>query len=187
MQWVIREAPEGWQDLVPEGMPDILGRLLAQRGVHHDEVERFLRPRLAELTDPFEIPEINLAVERILHAVDKKERVCVYGDYDVDGVSSIAVLCKTLEAYGLKPTSFIPRRSMEGYGLSEGGLERCLNECGKPDLMISVDCGTVSNEAIAMLKSKGIDTVVVDHHEIDFSRDPVLDSDDRLRVISFWG
>ena len=166
MQWVIREAPEGWIDLVPEGMPGILGRLLAQRGIHCDEVERFLRPRLAELTDPFEIPEIELAVGRILHAIDKKEHVCVYGDYDVDGVSSIAVLCKTLEAYGLKPDSFIPRRSSEGYGLSDGGLERCLNECGKPDLMISVDCGTVSNEAIAMLKSKGIDTVVVDHHEI---------------------
>jgi single-stranded-DNA-specific exonuclease len=81
-------------------------------------------------------------------------------------VSSIAVLRTTLEAYGLKPYSFIPRRSSEGYGLSEGGLERCLTECGKPDLMISVDCGTVSNDAIAMLKSKGVETVVVDHHEM---------------------
>lgn len=166
MQWVTREAPEGWENLVPEGMPQILGRLLSQRGVQHDEVERFLRPRLAELTDPFEIPEIDLAVERILHAVDSKERICIYGDYDVDGVSSIAVLRTTLEAYGLELYSFIPRRSSEGYGLSDGGLERCLSECGKPDLMISVDCGTVSNEAIAMLKSQGVDTVVVDHHEI---------------------
>jgi len=166
VQWVIREAPEGWEDLVPEGMPGILGRLLAQRGVRDNEVEQFLRPRLAELTDPFEIPEVDLAVERILSAVDKEERVCVYGDYDVDGVSSTAVLCETLEAYGLKPDAFIPRRSSEGYGLSEGGLERCLSECDEPRLMISVDCGTVSNDAIAMLKSKGIDTVVVDHHEI---------------------
>ncbi|MEN8774002.1 MAG: single-stranded-DNA-specific exonuclease RecJ [Akkermansiaceae bacterium] len=166
MQWVIREAPEDWENLVPEGMPQILGRLLAQRGIKHDEVERFLRPRLAELTDPFEIPEIDLAVDRILHAVDQKERVCIYGDYDVDGVSSIAVLRTTLEAYGLKPYSFIPRRSSEGYGLSDRGLERCLNQCGKPDLMISVDCGTVSNDAIATLKTKGIETVVVDHHEI---------------------
>lgn len=166
MQWVIREAPEDWENLVPEGMPQILGRLLAQRGIKHDEVERFLHPRLAELTDPFEIPEIDLAVDRILHAVDQKERVCIYGDYDVDGVSSIAVLRTTLEAYGLKPYSFIPRRSSEGYGLSDRGLERCLNQCGKPDLMISVDCGTVSNDAIATLKTKGIETVVVDHHEI---------------------
>ena len=166
MQWVIREAPEGWEELVPEGMPRILGRLLAQRGIEPDEVERFLRPRLAELTDPFEIPEVDLAVERVFLAVDRGERVCIYGDYDVDGVSSIAVLRTTLEAYGLKPYSFIPRRSSEGYGLSDGGLKRCLEECGKPDLMISVDCGTVSNEAIAMLKEDGVDTVVVDHHEI---------------------
>ncbi|MDA7892374.1 single-stranded-DNA-specific exonuclease RecJ [Akkermansiaceae bacterium] len=166
VQWVIREAPKGWENLVPEGMPQILGRLLSQRGIQHEEVERFLRPRLAELTDPFEIPEVDLAVDRILRAVDQKERVCIYGDYDVDGVSSIAVLRTTLEAYGLKPYSFIPRRSSEGYGLSEGGLERCLTECGKPDLMISVDCGTVSNDAIAMLKSKGVETVVVDHHEM---------------------
>ncbi|MDB4502083.1 single-stranded-DNA-specific exonuclease RecJ [Akkermansiaceae bacterium] len=166
VQWVIREAPKGWENLVPEGMPQILGRLLSQRGIQHEEVERFLRPRLAELTDPFEIPEVDLAVDRILRAVDQKERVCIYGDYDVDGVSSIAVLRTTLEAYGLKPYSFIPRRSSEGYGLSKGGLERCLTECGKPDLMISVDCGTVSNDAIAMLKSKGVETVVVDHHEM---------------------
>ncbi|MDF1713946.1 MAG: single-stranded-DNA-specific exonuclease RecJ [Akkermansiaceae bacterium] len=166
VQWVIREAPKGWENLVPEGMPRILGRLLSQRGIQHEDVERFLRPRLAELTDPFEIPEVDLAVDRILRAVDQKERVCIYGDYDVDGVSSIAVLRTTLEAYGLKPYSFIPRRSSEGYGLSEGGLERCLTECGKPDLMISVDCGTVSNDAIAMLKSKGVETVVVDHHEM---------------------
>lgn len=165
MQWVIREAPDGWENLVPQGMPQILGRLLAQRGVGEDDVAQFLRPRLAELTDPFDIPEIDLAVQRVFHAIDHKESVCIYGDYDVDGVSSIAVLRTTLEAYGLKPKSFIPRRSSEGYGLSEGGLERCLAECGQPDLLIAVDCGTVSNEAIADLNLKGVDTVVVDHHE----------------------
>lgn len=165
-QWIIREAPEGWQDLVPGGMPVILGRLLAQRGISADDVEKFLRPRLADLSDPFEIPEVDLAVERVFGAIDRAEKVCIYGDYDVDGVSSIAVLRTTLEAYGLEPSSFIPRRSSEGYGLSEAGLQRCLEENGKPDLMISVDCGTVSNEAIAHLKTSGIDTVVVDHHEI---------------------
>jgi single-stranded-DNA-specific exonuclease len=166
VQWIIREAPDGWENLVPEGMPQILGRLLAQREIAEEDVGRFLRPKLSELSDPFEIPEIDLAVERIFQAVDENQRVCIYGDYDVDGVSSIAVLRTTLEAYGLKPHSFIPRRSSEGYGLSGGGLERCLEECGKPDLLIAVDCGTVSNEAIASLNKKGVDTVVVDHHEI---------------------
>jgi single-stranded-DNA-specific exonuclease len=166
VQWVIREAPDGWENLVPQGMPRILGRLLAQRGIDEGKVERFLKPKLSELSDPFEIPEIDLAVTRILEAVDKNEKVCIYGDYDVDGVSSIAVLRTTLEAYGLRPSSFIPRRSTEGYGLSEGGLKRCLEECGKPDLLVAVDCGTVSNEAIAALNETGVDTVVVDHHEI---------------------
>ncbi|MGC6464818.1 MAG: single-stranded-DNA-specific exonuclease RecJ [Akkermansiaceae bacterium] len=166
VRWVIREAPDGWKDLVPSGLPKILGRLLAQREIGREEVEWFLRPKLAGLSDPFEIPEIDLAVARIFEAVDGNQKVCIYGDYDVDGVSSIAILRSTLEAYGVSPMSFIPRRSTEGYGLSEGGLARCLDECAGIDLLITVDCGTVSNEAIRMLSSKGIDTVVVDHHEM---------------------
>ena len=166
MQWVLREAPAGWEGLLPPGMPPILGRLLAQRGIDEEAVDHFLRPRLAELSDPFEIPEMDLAVDRILAAIDGGEKVCIFGDYDVDGVSSIAVLRTILEAYQLQPDSFIPRRSSEGYGLSAAGLERCLAECGHPDLLISVDCGTVSNQAIASLKERGVDTVVVDHHEI---------------------
>lgn len=165
-EWIVREAAQGWEDLVPDGMPKILGRLLAQRGITADKVDGFLRPKLAELSDPLEIPEMDLAVERILNAVELGERVCIYGDYDVDGVSSISILRTILEAYGLVPSSFIPHRSLEGYGLSEGGLERCLLENGKPDLLITVDCGTVSNEAIASLNARGVDTVVVDHHEM---------------------
>lgn len=172
VQWVLREAPDGWEDLVPPEMPRILGRLLAQREIERDEVETFLRPKLAALSDPFEIPEMDLAVERVFEAIDKGQKVCIYGDYDVDGVSSIAVLRTTLEAYGVKPMSFIPRRSTEGYGLSEGGLARCLEECAGAELLITVDCGTVSNEAIAMLSDQGIDTVVVDHHEMGPSGRP---------------
>lgn len=166
VQWILRESPHGWERLLPSDMPPILGRLLAQRGVSKEGVDRFLRPRLAQLSNPFEIPEVDLAVERIFRAIDHQEKVCIFGDYDVDGVSSIAVLRSTLEAYGLQPHSFIPRRSSEGYGLSEAGLKRCLKQCGRPDLLISVDCGTVSNDAIATLKKTGVDTVVVDHHEI---------------------
>ena len=142
------------------------GRLLAQRGIEADSVERFLRPKLAELSDPFEIAEMDLAVERVLLAVDASEEVCIYGDYDVDGVSSIAVLSSVLKAYGLTPKCFVPHRSSEGYGLSDGGVARCLQENPALSLLISVDCGTVSNDAIDGLSAKGIDTVVVDHHEM---------------------
>ena len=166
MEWILREAPDDWESLVPNGMPKILGRLLAQRGVEAESIERFLRPKLAQLSDPFEIAEMDLAVERVLLAVDAGEEVCIYGDYDVDGVSSIAVLSSVLQAYGLSPSCFVPHRSGEGYGLSAGGVARCLRENPTVSLLISVDCGTVSNDAIDGLAKKGIETVVVDHHEM---------------------
>ncbi|MGJ8696223.1 MAG: single-stranded-DNA-specific exonuclease RecJ [Verrucomicrobiaceae bacterium] len=166
MEWILREVPEGWEELMQEGMPRILGKLLAQRGVTAPDVQSFLKPRLAELSDPFEIEEMDLAVERIFLAVDAGEKVCVYGDYDVDGVTSITLLQTILMAYGLEVEAFIPRRSTEGYGLSKAGVERCLSENGEPGLLVTVDCGTVSNDAIASLKERGIDTVVVDHHEM---------------------
>ena len=166
MEWILREAPDDWESLVPDGMPKILGRLLAQRGVEAESVERFLRPKLAQLSDPFEIAEMDLAVERVLLAIDAGEEVCIYGDYDVDGVSSIAVLSSVLQAYGLSPSCFVPHRSGEGYGLSDGGVARCLRENPTVSLLISVDCGTVSNGAIDGLAKKGVDTVVVDHHEM---------------------
>ncbi|HBE95930.1 MAG TPA: single-stranded-DNA-specific exonuclease RecJ [Verrucomicrobiales bacterium] len=166
VEWILREAPDDWESLVPNGMPKILGRLLAQRGVEAESIERFLRPKLAQLSDPFEIAEMDLAVERVLLAVDAGEEVCIYGDYDVDGVSSIAVLSSVLQAYGLSPSCFVPHRSGEGYGLSAGGVARCLRENPTVSLLISVDCGTVSNDAIDGLAKKGIETVVVDHHEM---------------------
>ena len=166
MEWILQEVPEGWESLVPKGMPRIVGRLLAQRGVLTDEVDRFLQPRLAELSDPFEMSEMAEAVSRVFQAIDKGEKVCIYGDYDVDGVSSITLMSLILKAYGLEAGAFIPHRTSEGYGLSEAGIERCLEKNGKPDLMITVDCGTVSHKAISGLNKRGIDVVVLDHHEL---------------------
>ncbi|HEY1123305.1 MAG TPA: DHH family phosphoesterase, partial [Haloferula sp.] len=120
---------------------------------------------MRDLADPFEVTEMRPAVERILRAVDRKEKVCIYGDYDVDGVTSIAVMRRLLHAYGLEPRHFIPRRSSEGYGLSCAALARCMVEGPKPDLLIAVDCGTVSLDEIAALRSDGVDVIVVDHHE----------------------
>ncbi len=162
----MREAPDGWEQLISDGMPRILGRLLAQRGVDQKNVESFLKPRLAGLSCPFEIEEMDLAVDRVFQAVDQGEQVCIYGDYDVDGVSSIALLRWILKCYDLKTRAFIPHRTSEGYGLSDAGLERCLEGETCPDLMIAVDCGTVSHQAISSLKERGVDTVVLDHHEM---------------------
>lgn len=148
------------------GFPAILRHLIEQRGLPAGEaLEEFLRPKLQNLGDPFEIGEMDLAVRRILEAVDRGEKVLLYGDYDVDGVSSVAIMRRALSAYGLQPRHFIPRRSTEGYGLSLGALERCMTEGEKPDLLIAVDCGTVSVDEIAKLRGEGIDVIVVDHHE----------------------
>ncbi len=110
--------------------------------------------------------EMDAAVERIFRAVDHGEHVCIYGDYDVDGVSSVTLLHTMLTAYGLQPTCFIPVRTKEGYGLSEVGISHAIEKCGcKPQLLITVDCGTSSVAEVCYLNSLGIDVVVLDHHE----------------------
>ncbi len=164
-RWVLRGKPLESTRNENSDYPEIVRNLVTQRGIPEDEIESFLHPKLRDLSDPFLLPEMQLAVTRILEAVDQKQSVCIYGDYDVDGVSSITLLSKILNAYGLHPRTFIPRRGTEGYGLSFAALERCMTEGAKPALLISVDCGTVSIDEIAHLRTQGIDVVVVDHHE----------------------
>src|SRR5258708_16748827 len=104
------------------------------------------------------------AVERILAAVDHGERIVIYGDYDVDGVTSLALLTRLLQAMGAEPACFLPLRADEGYGLSPDGIARCVSEHA-PQLVIAVDCGTSSVAEIAALRAQGIDVIVLDHHE----------------------
>jgi len=148
------------------GFPAVLEHLVRQRGLPEGvDLEGYLRPRLRDLADPFLIPDMQAAVERILTAVDRGEKICIYGDYDVDGVSSITLMRRILMAYGLQPRHFIPRRGPEGYGLSDAAIARCMAEGPKPDLLITVDCGTVSISQVAELRAAGVDVVIVDHHE----------------------
>lgn len=165
--WILRGDPFHTNGVGRNrAFPAILEHLLRQRGFPGgDDLEGFLRPKLRDLSDPFEMAEMREAVTRILSAIDRGENVCLYGDYDVDGVTSIAVMRRMLHAYGLEPRHFIPRRSNEGYGLSTAALERCMREGPKPDLLIAVDCGTVSVDEIAALRADGVDVIVVDHHE----------------------
>jgi single-stranded-DNA-specific exonuclease len=150
----------------PGSFPPILEHLIRQRGLPAGmDLEGYLRPRLKDLADPFLIPDMRPAVERILLAIDQDQQVCIFGDYDVDGVASIALMRKILKAYGLAPRHFIPKRGPEGYGLSTAAIERCKREGPKPDLLITVDCGTVSIHEVAALQADGIDVLIVDHHE----------------------
>ena len=129
-----------------------------------EEVETFLRPRLKSLSDPFLLPNMQAAAQRVLAALDRRERVVLFGDYDVDGVTSIALLTEMLRAYGGAPELFLPLRMEEGYGLSPESVERCLEQ-HHPQLLIAVDCGTSSVSEIVDLTRRGVDVIVLDHHE----------------------
>lgn len=166
-KWTARGAPfQQTESGSPNGFPPILEHLIRQRGLPPGvDLEGYLRPKLRDLADPFLIPDMKPAVERVLLAIDRGESICIYGDYDVDGISSITLMRRILIAYGLMPRHFIPRRGPEGYGLSTAALARCMNEGPKPDLLITVDCGTVSIDEVAALRKDGIDVLIVDHHE----------------------
>ena len=123
-----------------------------------------MRPSLKDLGDPFLLKNMDLAVRRLVQAVENKESVLVLGDYDVDGVTSTALLVRVLNQFGLKPRYVIPIRSEEGYGLTHSILERSL-AYGKPELFIALDCGTNSHDEVAYLKSEGVDVMIVDHHQ----------------------
>lgn len=151
----------------------LVAGLLAQRGMTEPSVaQEFLMPRLAGLTDPFLLPEMEPAVRRLLEAVERKEKVILYGDYDVDGVTSMALLHLTLRAYGLVPQLFLPHRMEEGYGMSHDGLARCFEEHGTPALLVALDCGTTSLAEAAWLREQGVDCIIVDHHELSLGGRP---------------
>jgi len=142
-----------------------LAQVLVNRGFRDaDSASQFLNPQLRQLGDPFDLPEMAAAVDRILAAIENKERMVIYGDYDVDGVTSSALLQLVLRAAGATVTNFLPHRMDEGYGLTRDGIARCLKE-HQPQLLVAVDCGTGSVSEIADLQNHKVDTIVLDHHE----------------------
>lgn len=168
MQWIF-PAPVAADEVQQLGRELRLARfaaeLLARRGLRTTaDADRFLTPRLKTLSDPFLLPNMAAAVERILAALDRGERIVLYGDYDVDGVTSLTLLTRVLRAFGAKPECFLPLRADEGYGLSPDGVARCVSTFA-PQLLIAVDCGTSSVAEIADLQAHGIDVIVLDHHE----------------------
>lgn len=148
-------------------IPPAVAAVLAARGyAERESTGRFLNPRLADITDPFCLPGMAEAVERIWKAVDAGERMVVFGDYDADGVTSSALLVDVLRHLGApRVDAFVPCRFADGYGLTMSALARCLDS-KRPDLLITVDCGTMSVEAVATAQARGTDVVVTDHHAV---------------------
>ena len=145
------------------GLPEIVGRLLSARGVGLDEVDGYLDPRLsALLPDPSHLLDMDRAVERIVTAIDKKQRIAVFGDYDVDGATSSALLSRFFGALGLPIRVYIPDRMKEGYGPNSAAFAKLKDEgCA---VVITVDCGITAYEPLKFAKANGLDVIVVDHH-----------------------
>ena len=148
------------------GISRILTKLLAQRGIKDKEqADSFLNPSLKNLSDPFEVNHLKEGVEYLSQAIDNKSSIFIFGDYDVDGISSIVQMVSILRIYGLDPSYCVPYRLSEGYGLTREAIDRGL-QGSRPDLMIVVDCGTNSKESIDYLKSLGIFIIIIDHHQL---------------------
>jgi len=150
-----------------EKLPRPLVALLTQRGCKTvEDISQLANCGLRFLRDPFELPDMNPAVERIWRAINADEKITVFGDYDADGICSTALLVRVLRALGGEVSAFIPNRLDDGYGLSPDSLATCVEQNG-PTLIITVDCGTNSCEAVEKAKTLGIDVVITDHHEPD--------------------
>ncbi|AOO81973.1 single-stranded-DNA-specific exonuclease RecJ [Bosea vaviloviae] len=147
-----------------EGIPDTLSRLLAGRGVEPSEALRFLEPRLRDLLpDPATLTDMEAAAARLAEAAQRREKVAIFGDYDVDGACSAALLAGFLRQAGAQPRIHIPDRLIEGYGPNSDAIRTLAGEGAT--LLVTVDCGTTSHEPLAEAQRLGLDVVVLDHHQ----------------------
>lgn len=145
-------------------LSQLIGSILASKKIiSKDEIREFLNPTRDDFHDPFLMPDMEKAVERILIAIQNIEKIIIYGDYDVDGITSVTVLKKFLEEQGLKTGEYIPNRLNEGYGLNKEAVKN-ISEQGYT-LIITVDCGISCIEEIEYAKELGMEVIVTDHHE----------------------
>lgn len=166
LQWRFREGvcdPEMLSRRL--GISPLLARLLANRGVcSRDEAEMFLKPSLSHLHDPFLMRDMKRATKRVREAVEEGEGIMLHGDYDADGVTSSALLYMAFKRLGRKPLVYLPRRGVEGYGLSDTAVEWAAEK--GIGLIITTDCGSSAHSEVDLAADKGIDVVITDHHEI---------------------
>ena len=142
----------------------LLATILSNRGiVKENQIEKFLEPKRNDFYDPYGMPDMKITVERIIKAIENNEKTIIYGDYDVDGITSVTVLKSFLEERGLEVGAYIPNRLDEGYGLNKNAIEKISQE--GYTLMITVDCGISAIEEVKYASELGIETLITDHHE----------------------
>jgi single-stranded-DNA-specific exonuclease len=148
------------------GLPELMGRILAARGIGLDAVPGFLDPTLKSLMpNPSALRDMDKAASRLADAIEAKQRIAIFGDYDVDGACSSALLNRFLSHHDVPSRIYIPDRLFEGYGPNVGAIEALVTEGAK--LIVTVDCGTTSFEPLAAARKLGADVLVVDHHQAD--------------------
>ena len=166
MHWNIKDTPnkETITHLIDcLGIDAVVAQLLAQRNItSFESAKAFFRPHIGQLHDPFLMQDMETAVSRLQQAIDQKETVMVYGDYDVDGTTSVSLLTHFLRSQGLNVTPYIPDRYAEGYGLSKKGIDTA--KAANISFMIALDCGVKAIEQVAYANSLGIDLIICDHH-----------------------
>nr|WP_112338409.1 MULTISPECIES: single-stranded-DNA-specific exonuclease RecJ [Rhizobium] len=147
------------------GLPELIARVLAGRGVGQDEAMAFLDPTIRGLMpDPHLLTDCEKAAQRLLHAIRKGETVAIFGDYDVDGAASSALLYRFLTHFGAPASIYIPDRIFEGYGPNPTAIGQLIDNGAT--LIVTVDCGSTSFESLEVAKARGIDVVVIDHHQV---------------------
>ncbi len=147
------------------GLPDLISRVLAGRGVPFETALEFLDPTLRRLMpEPYSLMDCEAAAERLARAVERGERVAIFGDYDVDGATSSALLYRFLVHFGVQAEIYIPDRIFEGYGPNPNAIAQLIERGAQ--LIVTVDCGSTSHESLAVARDRGIDVVVIDHHQV---------------------
>lgn len=167
-KWAVAPAdPEKTERLARAlGVSSLVAHVLVSRGLAEPAAARaFLAPQIADLRDPAEIPGMTEAVKRIREALRAGEKIGIFGDYDVDGVGGTAILVHFFRMLGHEAATYIPHRVEEGYGLNERGIDRLAERGAR--LLITVDCGTTAVREVAHAREKGLDVIVLDHHEPD--------------------
>lgn len=165
-RWDIFHCPLELRDELSKklAIPPLIAQLLIKRGItDHEEGKKFLSPMLQHLHDPFLMKDMHKGVDRLVQALHKRDKITIYGDYDVDGMTACALLVDFLGSLGVKPSYYIPHRLKEGYGLNANAVKEIAAQ--GTNLLICVDCGISDREEILLAQHVGMDTIVVDHHE----------------------
>lgn len=165
-KWQIYETNETEVERISKkyNINKLLSSILINRKIEDKDIEVFLNPTRQNFHDPFLMPDMDIAVDRIIKAIGNQEKIIIYGDYDVDGITSITVLKSFLQDRGIQVGQYIPNRLEEGYGLNKPAIDEIYKNGYK--LMITVDCGISGIEEIEYANSLGIETIVTDHHEV---------------------